>query len=265
MRPKLTESDHLDPELLRALAQVARTSKLLVGCDYDGTLSPIVADPALAVPEVGAAPALIDLADLAATDVSLVSGRALRDLAALSQLPPQIMLVGSHGAEFNLNSMANLDSAAVARRSTLLEQCETIVDGVAGAHCETKPSGVAVHVRNANRDDAADVLAELHNLFDEDASIKLTRGKEVLEMSVVHTDKGSAMERIRTESSATAVIFIGDDVTDEYVFERLDHEPHVTVKVGPGQTAARFRVETTKDVVALLNRLAQERVVGLAS
>jgi len=258
------DSSRLEPGLRLALRNIARTGTLLVGCDYDGTLSPIVSNPAHARALPGASAVLRQLASLTSTVVAVVSGRALRDLAAMSRLPEEITLVGSHGAESDLDSLSNLDESAIQRLVTLLEQCYSVTDGVDGTLLENKPSGVAVHVRNADRADATRVLADLHQLFDHDDSIKLTRGKEVLEMSVTHADKGSAMDRLRVENEATAVIFIGDDVTDEYVFERLTSEPHVTVKVGHGDTAARFRVDEPQDVLEVLAVLGEERQAWLA-
>ncbi|MFT6564131.1 MAG: trehalose-phosphatase [Actinomycetes bacterium] len=258
------DASRLEPGLRLALRHISRTATLLVGCDYDGTLAPIVANPAHARPLPEAVAVMRQLASLQSTVVAVVSGRALRDLAAMSRLPLEITLVGSHGAEFDLDSMSNLDEQSTQRLIRLMKECSDITDGVNGSQLETKPSGVAVHVRNADRTDAKSVLASLHELFDNDESIKLTRGKEVLEMSVIHADKGSAMDRLRVENEASAVIFIGDDVTDEYVFERLTAQNHVTIKVGPGETAARFRVNAPEDVLEVLAVLGEEREAWLA-
>ena len=74
-------------ELRRALSTVARVPRLLVASDYDGTLAPIVSDPAKAYPHGESVRALRALAGLSGTTAAVISGRALRDLAALSRLP----------------------------------------------------------------------------------------------------------------------------------------------------------------------------------
>src|SRR5699024_5053781 len=80
-------TDALPLEMRRALRAAARAPRLLIASDYDGTLAPIVDDPMQAHPHPEAVAALRALAELSATSVAVVSGRALRDLATLSRLP----------------------------------------------------------------------------------------------------------------------------------------------------------------------------------
>lgn len=101
-------TDVMDPELRAAIGRIARVPQLLVACDYDGTLAPIVEDPSKAVPLPEAVAAVRALAALPQTTVAVVSGRALRDLAALSRLPSEVHLVGSHGSEFDIGFVERL-------------------------------------------------------------------------------------------------------------------------------------------------------------
>src|SRR5688572_21572122 len=100
--------DEIDPAVLTAVGRLARTPTLLVACDYDGTLSPIVDDPSKAAPLPEAVAAIRTLASLPQTTVAVVSGRALRDLATLSRLPSEVHLVGSHGSEFDVGFVERL-------------------------------------------------------------------------------------------------------------------------------------------------------------
>ena len=79
--------------------------------DFDGTLAPIVNHPGDARPLPEAAAALRALADLPATTAALISGRALRDLAALSGMTAPVHLVGSHGAEFDTGFAHEIDTS----------------------------------------------------------------------------------------------------------------------------------------------------------
>lgn len=254
----------LEPELRLALRRIARTQQLLVGCDYDGTLAPIVADPTQARPLPAALAAVRSLAELPDTNVAVISGRALRDLAAMSRLPVEVQLVGSHGAEFDLGSIAGLADEMIEQLGRITSLCVDITEGRPGAMLEPKPSGVAVHVRNASREDAAHVLSALHEQFDKDPAIHLTAGKEVLEISVINANKGDAIVRLRDETHATATVFIGDDVTDEDAFSQLRPGADLSIRVGPGPSSAQFRIADPTTVLAVLTVLREERHAWIA-
>ena len=81
--------------------------------------------------------------------------------------------------------------------------------------------------------------------------VVIRHGKGVVELSVVNSQKSDAVNVLRQRVGATAVIFIGDDVTDESVFEILNG-PDVGVKVGDGPTAAPWHVDEPQDVAHLL-------------
>ena len=80
----------------------------------------------------------------------------------------------------------------------------------------------------------------------------------MLEFAVITTDKGEAVDILRDQTDATAVVFFGDDVTDEKAFRRM-RDGDVGVKVGPGDTLAGFRVESPDDVAAALEYLLDKR------
>lgn len=248
----------IDRPLELALLAIARSPRLLVCCDYDGTLAPIVADPTHAYPLAEAIAALRTLAALPATRVAVVSGRALRDLAALSRLPAEVHLVGSHGTEFDLDFVHTLEPEQQALRVRLLAWLHANVDQVPGASLEIKPASIAVHVRNCTGEDEARLLSELENGPATWHGVDVKRGKKILEFSVVSGDKGHAMDLLRHEFAASATLFIGDDLTDEPGFARLGGSD-VGVKVGEGESLATFRLPDPNAVVLALARLQEER------
>jgi len=80
----------------------------------------------------------------------------------------------------------------------------------------------------------------------------------VLEFAVRSTTKGEAIEHLRRYTAADAVFYAGDDVTDEDAFAAL--QPHdVGIKVGPGETAATFRVAGPAELSRALAALAAAR------
>jgi trehalose 6-phosphate phosphatase len=88
--------------------------------------------------------------------------------------------------------------------------------------------------------------------------IEATPGKEVLDLSVTRMDKGAALDLLREQVEADAVLFAGDDVTDETAFARL-RPSDVGVKVGPGETRAEHRVPGPPEMASLLKLLVTAR------
>jgi trehalose 6-phosphate phosphatase len=252
----MTSGRALAADLAGALARVSRLPRLLVASDYDGVLAPIVSDPAQAWALPEAIEVLAALSGLPRTEVAVVSGRARDDLAALAGLPDTVTLVGSHGGEIDGGLGLDLDAAALHDR--LRRRLDEIVVGRAGVALEVKPASLVVHTRNAERPVAAEVAAMVRSGPATWPGVHVTEGKEVIEMAVVDADKGTAIRLLRERAAADAVVFLGDDVTDENVFAVLDG-PDVGVKVGPGETLARHRVGSPLEAVAVLEQVLRLR------
>ncbi len=237
-------------DLDAALADVAARRPLLVASDYDGVLARLRGEPSAAVPEPGVAEALGRLAAVDGVTVALVSGRGVADLQATSGLTGPFRWVGSHGEEFD----GPLAGELADRRDALATVLAPVVAEVAGARLEVKPASVAVHTRQVpDRAAAAALLERARSLVD--SSLTLKPGKEVLEVAVTDADKGTALRRLVTELGAAAAMYLGDDVTDEDGFRALGPDD-VTIKIGDGDTAARYRVPDPAGALAVLRRLA---------
>lgn len=247
----------MTPELIERLKAIARTPLLLVACDFDGTLSELVADPSSACLHPRALAALDRCISMAWTSVAIISGRSLSDLRArLGELRPQFM-AGSHGAE-----IADAGLELSSRQAESLDRLEQILDRIAhrvhGVRVEKKPASVVLHYREASRSDG---LASAEAAISECASlpeVHVRHGSMVVEFMVVSASKGDTLHLARHRRGATGVIFIGDDVTDEDAFRSLS--PHdLSVHVGDGQSIASHRVASVADVAELLDSLAVVR------
>lgn len=251
-------AEALPSELRRAIVQIARTPRLLVACDYDGTLAPIVEDPEKARPLPESVGALRSLAGLHETTTAVISGRALRDLATLSRLPSEVHLVGSHGSEFDVGFVHALDEPSKRLHFRLEEELDLLTEHAIGVHLEVKPASVAVHVRRAAAEVGEQVLDSVRQGPATWDGVQVTEGKAVIELAVVQSDKGHALDVLRHQVGATAAVFLGDDVTDEKAFARLSG-PDLGVKVGDGQTLAALRVSDATEVAMVLAFLLEER------
>lgn len=244
-----------------ALAGLATTPRLLVACDYDGTLAAIVDDPAAAVPLPGAMSAMVELAALPSTVAVLLSGRQRADLAGLSGAPEGVRLVGSHGLEHDA-PQPGLTAAETALLDQVRAAAAALADGIPGALLEDKPAGVSVHVRRCDTAAGDDLLARVAAGPASLPGVHALPGKRVLELSVRPLGKGAALQRLMAESRATGVLVAGDDVTDEDAFAALHHMRSVTavtVKVGAGPTAAAHRIDGPARLPDLLRVLAARR------
>jgi trehalose-phosphatase len=244
-------------ELAERIGQLARVPTLLVACDYDGTVAPLTDDPMEAHPNRDAVTALRSLAEQANTHVTIISGRSLRDLATLSRLPEEIRLVGSHGSEFDLGFGAGLDPGLADLRTAVVDQVRVLGQRY-GAFVEEKPTGVTFHFRtmdDAAADAAREELVRGPACLD---GVHVRNGHDIMELSVIETNKGRALESLRHQVGASAVLFIGDDMTDEDAFRTLSG-PDVGVKVGEARTSAPYRVADPARVAQLLALLSQLR------
>jgi len=247
--------DVLIPDGLRiALKQVASASVLLVASDYDGVLSPIVPDPAAAVPDERALTALTRLSSLPATSAAAISGRALSTLKALTGAPDGLVLVGTHGAE---ETGAAIGQGLESRVDDLASDLRGLAKQHPGAEVEKKPLGAAFHYRHVTGSRQREAAQAAQHIAGQ-AGARAIAGKMVVECMFGDANKGAAVDRLRVRHSAAAVVFLGDDVTDEDAFAVL-RDADVGVKVGEGATIATHRVPGQEHVAEVLEYLWQRR------
>ena len=251
-----------------ALRRAAASKSLLLATDFDGVLAPFDIDPMAVRPAAGGMEALGALAALPATTVAIVSGRDLETLQALTSVDADepIVLIGSHGAESTSAAVRSaMEAAAVstedeARLAALDADITRLVsERHPLAWVEHKAAAVVVHTRGLAREVADAAVAEARAVALTHPGVRVLKGKAVLELSVSHADKGSAVTALGRDRGVTARMYFGDDVTDEDVFARMTRPDDVTVKVGPGSTAARHRVDDIPAVVAALEQLLATR------
>lgn len=251
----------------RALAAAAAARPLLVATDFDGVLAPFEIDPMAVRPTAGVMTDLQALSELPGVAVAIVSGRDLATLAALTgRADDRITLIASHGAQSSRRAVQDaMEAAAVTpdgdeRLQRLRDELGRLADEHPGARVEVKSAGVVLHTRGLPEPVAAAALQAAAELGAARPDVRVLRGKAVVELSISPADKGTALVALARHVGAQARLYVGDDVTDEDVFLALTDPGDVTVKVGPGETAARYRVADTEavaDLVATVHRLAR--------
>ncbi len=246
----------MDSRLVDALERVAAESDLLVAADFDGTLSPLVPDPAAARPHRRALATLVQLSRMPGVHGVIISGRERDVLAELTGEPHAVVLIGTHGTETD-DGTADPEIAAQVRR--LVDALERVAATHEGTLLEPKPSGASLHYRQATDPHAA---ARAAQEVGRQLGVRMIHGKHVVELLIGDGDNGTAVAAERRRTGSNAVVFLGDDTTDEDVFRTL-RSGDVGVKVGEGETAAAFRVDDPDGVADALEILASARL-GMA-
>ena len=250
------DSPALPSDLVEALRTLDPAEPLLVALDFDGTLSALVPVPSEARPLPGVLDLLERLGHLPGTQVALVSGRALVDLAAVSGAAGIALLVGSHGQQMGADRP--LDAAEATLLREVHADVEAAVAGIEGVRVEDKPTGLAVHVRQCAPADQVRAEDAVRAVLARRPGLHVIEGKMVVEMSVRPLDKGAALRTLIEAAPGRRVLFAGDDVTDEAAIAALRPDD-VSIKVGLGASGARFRVPDPHAMVAVLAALVAGR------
>ena len=246
-------------------ARLLDSEDLLALLDYDGTLMSYTATPELARPDRALLELLGDLAARPRTELHVVSGRARETLESwLGGLP--LALHAEHG--FWSRALGSTDwiaSAEVAGewREPALAILRDITARTPGSLVEVKSVALAWHYRMADQEAGARRANELRLHLTQLLSnqpVEILAGHKVIEIRPHGIHKGRIVPPLPPERLATTtVLAIGDDRTDEDLFAALPPDA-ITIRVGPGQTQARFRLENVAAVRALLHSLVEAGV-----
>ena len=255
-------AEALSDSLPEVALELATAPRLLLGLDFDGTLSPIVAHPGAASMPAETRELLDALAARPGTTVAIISGRSLEDLR--QRVSPKLILSGNHGLEMLENGVYWRHPLTARCELALHAVCEKLADeirDIPGAFLEDKSLTVSVHYRNVAERDQPRVLERVKTaLARGDDSVMVRHGKKVVEIHpAIAWNKGSAMLRIlarlrEASDSDISVCYIGDDTTDEEAFRSLTGA--VTIRVCRDcSTEARFRVDDSTQVFEFLSRI----------
>lgn len=227
--------------------------------DIDGTLVELTASPANVVLHDPIIEVLKRLQKHLGGAVALVTGRAITDVDRLSR-GLQLPVAGQHGAEIRDergNHRRLLDAGG--RWSAAIERLRQFAADHPEVLMEDKGLSVAVHYRAAPSLAKA-VLASLERAAAElGDGYRVRSGKMVYELVPDGSDKGKAISALLALAPfrGRQPVFIGDDVTDEDGFRAVNERGGISVKVGQGRSAARYRLPDATAVAAWLSRQAR--------
>jgi trehalose 6-phosphate synthase/phosphatase len=246
-------------------ARLRETEDFLVLLDYDGTLVPYTATPELARPDAALLELLGALADRPRTEVHVVSGRGRETLEHwLGALP--LVLHAEHGfwsRPLGAGEWIPKGELGGSWREPVLAILREFTSRTPGSLVEVKSVALAWHYRMADREAGARRANELRLHLTQLLSnqpVEILAGHKVIEIRPYGINKGRIIPPLSPDRlAATAILAIGDDRTDEDLFEVLPRDA-ITIRVGSGATDARFRVDGVPAVRTLLSSLVESEV-----
>ncbi|MFN2355438.1 MAG: trehalose-phosphatase [Desulfopila sp.] len=236
--------------------------------DYDGTLTPIVDDPAEARLDEKTREVLQRLAKH--MFVAVISGRSLADVQQMVDLE-ELAYAGSHGFEISSGIGYFDDDRRRQEYLSILQQAEDdLIDttrDLPGVRIERKPYAIAVHYRQVKEQVKKQVIAEVESLVDSlverFAELAKSSGKEIFELRpAVDWHKGKALQamldQFHIDCSRITPLYIGDDTTDEDAFRSIgDRGIGILVSEEPRRTNARYILRDSSEVTIFLEKLAE--------
>ena len=251
--PVLAKSDIL------ALFKASRSRLLLL--DYDGTLTPLVPDPASARPNAQLSALLRQLAADRKNSVVITSGRERRTLERwLGDIP--LGFIAEHGAWIRFSGQEWQRAKAPSNPwiPEILAVFETFADRLPGSLIEEKEESIAWHYRMADPEQAElrapELVDHLMNLTGK-TDLQIVQGKRVVEVRRAGLDKGTAASFWLNDRAYDFVLAIGDDTTDEDLFKALPASA-VTIRVGMVGTQAQYNIRNCAEVIEFLRSFEAE-------
>ena len=234
--------------------------KRILFFDYDGTLAPFEKLPENAKPTDELFKTLDAIDKNPKTDLVLITGRDKYTFDKWFS-HKNYKLITEHGAWFKDREKDWVQLEALTNNwfSAILPILENFMDRTPGSLIEEKAYSLAWHYRNTDPDlgsrRANQLISTLEGLI-VNHNLEILEGDKVIEIKVSGVNKGRSANKMLLEKNYDFIFAIGDDLTDEHMFEELPKETY-TVKVGLKKTVANFYVDGTKQVKALLQDFAK--------
>jgi trehalose 6-phosphate phosphatase len=233
-----------------AIASVLAKERTLCAFDFDGTLSPIVEHPRLAVMRVRTRDLLHRLAEH--YPCIIVSGRARADVLEKLSGINVAQVIGNHGAETGGGAIASRQQIDQWRAALELE-----LEPVSGVWVEDKGMSLAIHYRQSpQKEDARRrIIAAARKL----RVAQVFGGKLVVNVVVTGApNKGDALAAERDRLGCNWVLYVGDDANDEDAFALSGNV--VSVRIGQKlRSRARYYLRSQEEIDELLELLVRLR------
>ncbi len=249
--------------------RISQAKHIILLSDFDGTLTPIVEKPDMAVLPEKTRYLLRALAAQPNITLGIISGRALDDIKNLINIP-DISYVGNHGFEITGPCINYTNPEASELKPTFQKLHQTLIsnlENIKGVLVENKGLTLSVHYRGVEESQEKEVQHIVENgtsILVSKGIARVTTGKKVYEIKpAVSWDKGKAIRLLidkfsKAGSRELLPIFLGDDVTDEDGFQAIQQNSEsITVIVGENRetSTAQYYLNSPDEVYLFLHKI----------
>jgi alpha,alpha-trehalase len=252
---------HLFEDWKSVQDRIQRAQNLFLFLDYDGTLTPIISSPELAICPKEIRLVLENLRDIPNVYLAIISGRSLEDVREKVGISG-ITYVGNHGLSIQNPAGVHKKKLSASRQkefSQIVRALKESLGEIPGILFDDKGLILAVHYRNVGRK----YFRRIHRILEEllekwKDRWKIASGKMVFEIRPkVDFHKGKAVKEILKSFPPRDLLplYLGDDQTDEDAFREVKGRG-ITVFVGPGwrTSEAEYYLKDPSQVQEFLRR-----------
>lgn len=243
----------------KILRSFKKAKQRLIILDYDGTITNLVPrhDPDESKPTPELLKLLRNIAEMDNTVLCIISGRPRKVLDSWFKSVP-LALSAEHGAWIKDGGEWSRQQISLANyKEDVLALLKQYAGRTPGAEIEEKDFSIVWHYRNVPPELAqarnASIEYELNNLL-RNSDFAVFKGSKILEIKPIMVNKGMAVEDLMALDRPDFVLCVGDDVTDEDMFSVVP-DGGFSIKVGYGETQARYQVIGVAEVLKLLKKL----------
>lgn len=235
-----------------------KTKRRLLLLDYDGTLVSFAKTPGEAKPDTNLLKLLEELSQNPKNEVVIISGRDKDFLDGwFGNL--NIALVAEHGVwvKEKEGGWKMPEKLTDTWKKKIRPMMEEYVERTPGSFVEEKFLSLIWHYRKSDPELGqirSRELTETLSNFIKDTNLQTMGGSKTVEVKTANVDKGRVVSYFTAGAKRDFILALGDDTTDEDMFGALPKEAY-SIKVGLGQSKARFNLKSTRAVRSLLREL----------
>ncbi len=241
------------------IKRFGKSKNRLILLDYDGTLVPFAGRPEDAAPSDELLGLLTKLAGCTKNHVVIISGRDRNTLDNwLGKL--NSTLIAEHGLWKKTPGNDWKMTAQIHRdwKASLLPVLQSFSDLLPGSLIEEKDYSLVWHYRRSDPEQAFEITNEvLDDLVSITANmdVQVMQGNKVIEIRNSGINKGSLASLLISEDVYDFILAIGDDLTDEDMFQALPEEAY-SIKVGIKTSHSKYNLQNFTEVTRLLEELS---------